>query len=251
MYGLLVLILASAFTATLIAALPALGLLSEHLEVLGNVFLFFLFLWASAEGYLLSAWGRPPPSTLTIAAHSLSSVMCRLALFVRSTVRNVGLFPEHVDGLFRDEGRRSALASEYAKLRTEYDIQCQKIGTLNDAALEVCKERNHMSHDFESGRVFASRRRPCTHPVKHQEVSAWREPSTLAKLFQGKDLKVDFLSTCVDELRSAVLANPDLIRQAQSMLEAEEADLRRVVHGIAEGKRKAAHDQRVAEERAR
>lgn len=65
----------------------------------------------------------------------------------------------------------------------------------------------------------------------------------------AKDLKVEFLSAQVTQLRSVVLANQDRICQAQSMVESEERDLRRVIDGLQERKCKAIRDRKLAEDR--
>lgn len=182
LYGLLVLL---TLALAAIATLPLPNPLSEHMEVIGNVLL--VPLYAGALWYSLSAWDRPPSSTLIVAAHSLSVVMYRFALFVYLTVRNVGMFAEFVDSLFRNEERRSALESEYAKLRTEYNMQLEKIDTLNGKALKVCKERNKRSHESDFVAAFASRRWPHTKPEKDQ-VSEWCEPYMLVKLCKFESL---------------------------------------------------------------
>lgn len=167
----------AAALAAVVAILQLPTLLLGHLEDFGNVLLSLVSV--AAVCFCLSAWVRPPPGLLTVAAYLVSSATCGPMLVVYCVARNVGIFAEFVDNLLRDEELRSALEPEYAKLRAEYRKQVAAIGALNDKALEVCKDHNRRCTELPPR--YAFRRRPYVKPAGYRDTE-WREPHTLAKM---------------------------------------------------------------------
>ncbi|KAK4151404.1 hypothetical protein C8A00DRAFT_45372 [Chaetomidium leptoderma] len=219
--------------------------LFELVEVANTPLSLLPFLLASLF-LLLSAWSRPPPGVLTLTGHFMSWTVGGLFVAI-DWLRNVGMFAEFVDRLLLDEERRSVLEPELFKLRSRYKKQQATLAQLDRDYSEACKEYKKRCRQVPS--ELWPRRQPGTFAAKYHDIDLTTEWSddgvyTIVKMFYATDLKVVFLCAKVNELRSAILANDEHIRQLSTTLKGEQQAV------LDLGKRIPEHKARLRREEA-
>ncbi|SPQ24943.1 a3694021-184f-46fc-84fe-e6b2db09bcc8 [Thermothielavioides terrestris] len=157
---------------------------------------------------------------LVEAAGRFASWAAGLAAPALDYLRSAGQFPEYIDSLLRDEGRRAVLEPEYAKLRRSYKTQQQRLATLRADLAEVCKEHYRRWCEFPFA-FPAPGRQPKVVDAEYRDTE-WAEPPTIVKMFYATDLKTVFLCAKIKQLRSAVLANATGIRQLSDAIDKEQ-----------------------------
>jgi hypothetical protein len=157
-------------------------------EVLGNVVclsvlllpLFFLLACHSLEA-LPARVSSHPAALFTCGVFRVLFAISSFGLLYL-TCRNVGPFDNVANALIsNDESLRAALASEYVKLRQEYEVKIETIGALVLSLRQTCKEHNDIVRGYRNGSVFMLRR-PLFGGSPDFDFREYREPFILIRL---------------------------------------------------------------------